>query len=67
MEFWVPKKREVSLLSKWEANSDGTITGFVKKKQGFNDGAKITTSPVVGEIKKGKVVETRGGSFYRLL
>jgi hypothetical protein len=63
----LPKKREVALLSDWQANVDGTITGIVQKKKGFNDGAKITTSPVAGEIRAGRVVKTRGGSFYRLL
>eukprot|EP00980_Cylindrotheca_fusiformis_P000211 scaffold42_cov133-Cylindrotheca_fusiformis.AAC.8 len=61
------KKREVALLSDWQANADNTVTGKVRKKKGFNDGAKITTSPVLGEIRAGKVVQTRGGSFYRLL
>jgi hypothetical protein len=62
-----PKKREVALLSDWQANVDGTITGIVQRKKGFNDGAKITTSPVAGEIRAGRVVKTCGGSFYRLL
>ena len=61
------KKRDVALLAKWEQNEDGTITGIVAKKKGFRDGAKITTSPVKGEAKAGKVVETLGGSYYRLL
>lgn len=63
----LPKKREVALLSNWQENGDGTITGIVQKKKGFNDGAKITTSPVAGTIRAGRVVKTRGGSFYRLL
>ena len=61
------KKRDVALLAKWEQNEDGTITGIVAKKKGFRDGAKITTSPIKGEAKAGKVVETLGGSYYRLL
>lgn len=61
------KNQKAALLFDWKVNKDGTLTGIVSKKKGFNDGAKITTSPVIDEIEPGKVVRTLGGSYYRLL
>lgn len=61
------KTQKTALLFDWKVNKDGTLTGTVSKKKGFNDGAKITTSPVIDEIGPGRVVRTLGGSYYRLL
>lgn len=62
------RTRNVALLFDWQANRDGTLTGIVSQKKGFNDGAKITTSPVIDDvIAPGRTVRTRGGSYYRLL
>ncbi|CAJ1942718.1 unnamed protein product [Cylindrotheca closterium] len=61
------KTQKAALLFDWEVNKDGTLTGIVSKKKGFNDGVKITTSPVIDAIGPGRVVRTRGGSYYRLL
>ncbi|KAL3945138.1 MAG: hypothetical protein SGBAC_000806 [Bacillariaceae sp.] len=61
------KTQKTALLFDWKVNKDGTLTGTVSKKKGFNDGAKITTSPVIDEIGPGREVRTLGGSYYRLL
>ena len=57
----------IATLSDWKQNSDGSITGYVKNKQDFKDGTKITTSPVQKGAKKGSVITTGSGSLYRLL
>jgi hypothetical protein len=54
-------------LVEWIQNEDGTITGFVNNKEGFEDGTQITTSPVKLDAKTGMIVQTRGGSKYKLL
>jgi len=54
-------------LVEWTQNEDGTITGFVNNKEGFEDGTQITTSPVEKGANRGMVIQTRGGSEYRLL
>jgi hypothetical protein len=62
-----PGNENVPSLVEWIQNEDGTITGFVNNKEGFEDGTQITTSPVSLGAKSGMVVQTRGGSKYRLL
>ena len=57
----------VPSLVEWIQNEDGTITGFVNNKDGFEDGTQITTSPVKKGASKGMVIETKGGSKYKLL
>jgi len=54
-------------LVEWVQNEDGTITGFVNNKEGFDDGTQITTSPVEMGARKGMIIETKGGSKYKLL
>jgi hypothetical protein len=56
----------IPTLVEWIQNEDGTLTGFVNNKEGFDDGTVITTSPVK-RAKEGMVVQTAGGSKYRLL
>jgi hypothetical protein len=58
---------DVPDLVEWTQNEDGTLTGFVNNKDGFEDGTQITTSPVNPGAKMGMIVQTRGGSKYRLL
>lgn len=58
---------DVPDLVEWTQNEDGTLTGFVNNKEGFEDGTQITTSPVTPGAKMGMIVQTRGGSKYRLL
>jgi hypothetical protein len=53
-------------LVEWTQNEDGTITGFVNNKEGFEDGTQITTSPVERGARKGMVIQTEGGSKYKL-
>jgi len=57
----------VAVLSEWEQEDDGSITGRVSNREGFTDGTWITTSPVKGRAKAGRIVTTSGGSRYRLL
>jgi hypothetical protein len=57
----------VPSLVEWKQNEDGTITGFVNNKVGFEDGTQITTSPVSLGARSGMIVQTRGGSKYKLL
>jgi hypothetical protein len=54
-------------LVEWTQNEDGSITGFVNNKLGFEDGTQITTSPVELGARSGTVVQTLGGSKYKLL
>lgn len=57
---------DIPTLVEWRQNEDGTLTGFVNNKQGFDDGTVITTSPVDQVAKPGMVVQTIGGSKYKL-
>ena len=62
------KKRvsRVAILSEWEQNPDGSITGRVSNREGFEDGTWITTSKVTSKPQSGRIVRTSGGSRYRL-
>mmetsp|Transcript_5877 Transcript_5877/g.14635 ORF Transcript_5877/g.14635 Transcript_5877/m.14635 type:complete len:1341 (+) Transcript_5877:3-4025(+) len=60
-------EENVPTLVEWIQNEDGTITGFVNNKDGFEDGTQVTTSPVKMGARKGMVIETKGGSKYKLL
>ncbi len=57
----------VPSLVEWTQNEDGTITGFVNNKEGFEDGTQITTSPVPKGARKGMIIQTKGGSKYKLM
>jgi hypothetical protein len=57
----------VPSLVEWTQNEDGTIAGFVNNKDGFEDGTQITTSPVEMGASKGMVIQTEGGSKYKLM
>uniref|UniRef100_A0A7R9WTP3 Uncharacterized protein n=1 Tax=Craspedostauros australis TaxID=1486917 RepID=A0A7R9WTP3_9STRA len=54
-------------LSRWKQNRDGSITGIIRNKAGFENGTKITTSPVKSGAKKGMVIKTAAGSRYKLM
>jgi hypothetical protein len=57
----------VPKLTRWRQNSDGTITGLVSGSRGFEEGQRITTSPIAsGTIAAGEVVKTGSGSRYFL-
>ena len=57
----------VPMLSKWNANPDGTITGIVSGSPHLNDGDMVTTSPIVsGTVKQYEKVVTETGSTYYL-
>eukprot|EP00536_Pseudo-nitzschia_multiseries_P001777 jgi/Psemu1/300973/fgenesh1_kg.23_\ len=60
-------KENIPSIVEWTQNEDGTITGFVNNKEGFEDGTQITTSPVEQGARKGMVIQTRGGSEYKLM
>jgi hypothetical protein len=62
-----PKKlsiapRGVATISNWRQNRDGSITGFISGSASFNDGEKITTSPITSEAIGGTLVSTVSGS-----
>ena len=61
-------KSDVALISRWWQNSDRSVTGFVSGKDGLADGTRITTPPLMQGVrpKPGCVVETEGGTRYRL-
>jgi hypothetical protein len=57
----------VPTITRWRQNSDKTITGLVKGSRNFDDGSRITTSPITnGIIASGEVVRTGSGSRYFL-
>ena len=57
----------VPTVTRWRQNSDQTITGLVKGSRNFDDGSRITTSPITGGIiTAGEVVRTGSGSRYFL-
>jgi len=52
----------------WRENSDGTVSGFITGSPLFNEGEKITTSPIAkGNVATGSVVQTGSGSKYFLV
>ena len=52
----------VPTISKWRKNRDGSITGSISGSPAFEDGEKITTSPITGAPSAGAVVRTNSGS-----
>jgi len=62
----IGKQAEPPTLAKWRQNRDGTITGLIYDSKSFEDGTRITTSPVPRGAKKGTLVKTDGGSTYSL-
>lgn len=57
----------VPSVSRWRQNTDKTITGLVSGSRSFEDGSRITTSPITsGKISPGEVVRTGSGSRYFL-
>jgi hypothetical protein len=58
--------RGVPEISKWTLNSDNTISGFISGSSSFDDGAPVTTSPIVGSAVSGSNVRTKSSSRYFL-
>mmetsp|Transcript_48668 Transcript_48668/g.117696 ORF Transcript_48668/g.117696 Transcript_48668/m.117696 type:complete len:906 (-) Transcript_48668:87-2804(-) len=56
----------ISEIERWKQNRDGSLTGYVYKSKAFEDGTRITTSPVPKGAKRGSVVTTSGGTKYFL-
>jgi len=54
------------ILEQWECNSDGSITGRVYGKLGWEEGITMTTSIVPTETHYATYVITVSGSIYRL-
>ena len=54
------------ILEHWECNSDGSITGRVYGKLGWEEGIQMTTSIVPAETHYATYVITVSGSIYRL-
>ena len=62
-----PKKmasppRGTPIISDWRQNRNGSITGRISGGTGFNEGERITTSPIGGNAIGGALVETSSGS-----
>lgn len=60
-------ENDVPILKEWVQDEAGTLTGLVINKKGFADGTQITTSPVKKGARVGMIVQTEGGSKYKLL
>jgi hypothetical protein len=57
----------VPTITRWRVNADQTVTGLVKGSRNFDDGSRITTSPITsGTLQSGEVVRTGSGSRYFL-
>ena len=57
----------VPTVTRWRKNSDRTITGLVQGSRNFDNGSRITTSPITsGTIASGEVIRTGSGSRYFL-
>lgn len=55
-------------LVKWKKNRDGSVTGFISGSPAFDEGEKVTTSPITqGDLSAGQVVQTGSGSRYFLV
>jgi hypothetical protein len=57
---------QVPEVRRWRQNFDGSITGFIYNSRSFEDGTRVTTSPVPRGAKKGTTVTTTGGKKYFL-
>mmetsp|Transcript_13844 Transcript_13844/g.21233 ORF Transcript_13844/g.21233 Transcript_13844/m.21233 type:complete len:855 (-) Transcript_13844:220-2784(-) len=58
----------VPSMVKWRKNRDGSVTGFISGSPAFEEGERITTSPIAkGDISAGEVVQTGSGSRYFLV
>jgi len=58
----------IPVLTDWEINTNGSITGKIVNSESYKDGKKIETSAISkGVIRKGNIVTTRSGSKYRLM
>jgi len=59
--------RGVPTISNWRKNVDGSVTGFISGSPNFNQGERVTTSPIkTGKVGSGEVVKTGSGSRYFL-
>ena len=58
--------RGVPTITKWSLDSDNAISGIISGSSSFDDGAPVTTSPIVGNAVSGSVVLTKSGSKYYL-
>ncbi|KAL7580387.1 hypothetical protein ACA910_004412 [Epithemia clementina (nom. ined.)] len=59
--------RGVPTLKRWRKTANGAITGIISGSSSFDDGDRITTSPIAsGTIASGEVVRTGSGSRYFL-
>jgi hypothetical protein len=57
----------VPTIERWNVGSDKAVTGFIRGSSQFQDGEKVTTSPISkGNLKSGEVVVTSSGTRYFL-
>ena len=65
-----PKKAPAGVpsLVNWKQNRDGGITGFISGSPAFDEGERVTTSPITaGDVGAGNTVQTGSGSRYFLV
>jgi hypothetical protein len=61
-----PSTANLPEVRRWWQNSDGSMTGYIYNSKNFNDGTKLTTSPLQrAACKPGNVVRS-GGQEYLL-
>jgi hypothetical protein len=59
--------RGVPTILNWRKNRDGSISGKISGSASFNEGERITTSPIAsGKVDEGEIVKTGSGSRYFL-
>lgn len=61
------RQQQVPEMKKWKQNKDGSISGLIFNSKSFQDGTRVTTSPVPKGAKKGTVVKTAAGTNYSLM
>ena len=65
-----PKKAPAGVpsLVNWKQNRDGGVTGFISGSPAFDEGERVTTSPIAtGDVGAGNTVQTGSGSRYFLV
>ncbi|MGK3758318.1 MAG: hypothetical protein ACI8RD_010632 [Bacillariaceae sp.] len=61
------RQQQVPEVKKWKQNKDGSISGLIYNSKSFQDGTRVTTSPVPKGARKGTVVKTAAGTNYSLM
>jgi hypothetical protein len=63
----VAPPKGVPTIERWKKGIDNSVTGYIKGSNQFQNGERVTTSPIFkGKIQSGEVVVTASGSRYFL-